>query len=164
MKYFIADTHFSDGNILVYEHRPFKSVDDMNDTIVQNWNKIIRTDDEVYILGDIGNPTILSELAGNKIVVVGNHDNYTELLNTNAELYVSKYPIMVGPMWLSHEPITFMPPECPYVNIHGHTHRFSYGLTERTWRAGNRYFCVSVEQIGYTPISMDEIIAKLEYK
>ena len=71
---------------------------------------------------------------------------------------------MVDSMWLSHEPIGYMPPEIPYINIHGHLHRFDYGLVGRTWGEGNRYFNVSVEKINYTPISSDEIISAIKYR
>ena len=76
---------------------------------------------------------------------------------------VSKYPIMVDGLWLSHEPITYIPPECPYLNIHGHLHNLNYGLLGKTWNEGNRYFNVSVEQIDYTPIFIEEIAKKIEY-
>ena len=70
---------------------------------------------------------------------------------------------MVNGLWLSHEPITFMPKECPYLNIHGHLHSLIYGTEDRTWKGGNRYFNVSVERINYTPISLEEITNLLKY-
>lgn len=161
MKYFIADLHNMDKNIIAYEHRPFKNVEEMRNTIIKNWNNKVTDDDEVYLLGDIGNPEILEHLKGKIIIVLGNHDD----INKIPKRYeINKHPIMIGAYWLSHDVIGYMPPECPYLNIHGHLHRFNYGLLERTWEAGNRYFCVSVEQINYTPISEKEIAEKLEYK
>ena len=65
---------------------------------------------------------------------------------------------MVNGLWLSHEPITFMPKECPYLNIHGHLHSLIYGTEDRTWKGGNRYFNVSVERINYTPISFTGLL------
>ena len=161
MKYFIADLHNMDNNILTYEHRPFKSVEDMRNTIIKNWNNTVKEDDEVYLLGDIGDPEILKYLKGNIIIVLGNHDNEK---NIPKGYEINKYPIMIDAYWLSHAPIGYMPPECPYLNIHGHLHRFNYGLLDRTWSSGNRYFCVSVEQINYTPISEEEIGKLLQYR
>lgn len=164
MDYFIADLHNMDPSILTYEHRPFKSVEEMRETLINNWNNLITSLDTVYLLGDIGDIEILKHLKGKIVIVVGNHDNYDEIIKAYPNIEVCRHPIMVGPLWLSHEPIGYMPPEIPYLNIHGHLHRFNYGLLDRTWEAGNRYFCVSVEQIGYRPISRVEITKRIEYK
>jgi calcineurin-like phosphoesterase family protein len=65
---------------------------------------------------------------------------------------------------LSHQPIDYIPAECPYLNIHGHTHSLSYGLKGSAgWAEGNRYFCASVEQIGYRPVSFEEIAKQIGY-
>lgn len=164
MKYFISDLHIGDQNILTYEHRPFSSLDEMRKTIVNNWNTRVEDTDPVYLLGDIGDISVLEELKGNIIIVCGNHDNDKKIKKEFPYIEVNTHPIMVDSMWLSHEPIGYMPPEIPYINIHGHLHRFDYGLVGRKWADGNRYFNVSVEKINYTPISFDEIRKAIEYK
>lgn len=164
MKYFISDLHIDDANILIYEHRPFKSLKEMRKTIVDNWNNIVTDEDDVYLLGDIGDISVLYELKGHIIIVCGNHDDVNKIYEHFPNIEVNRHPIMVGNMWLSHEPIGYMPPEIPYINIHGHLHRFDYGLVGRKWEDGNRYFNVSVEKINYTPISFDRIKEIIEYK
>lgn len=52
--YLIADTHFNHTNIIKYCDRPFNNVKEMNETIINNWNKVIGKDDIVYHLGDLG--------------------------------------------------------------------------------------------------------------
>ena len=163
MEYFISDLHIGDANILVYEHRPFKNLEEMETTIITNWNNKVKKEDTVYLLGDIGDINVLGKLNGNIIIVAGNHDNVKEIRKKYPNIEVSVYPIMVGSLWLSHEPIGYMPPEIPYLNIHGHLHRFDYGLIGRKWIDGNRYINVSVEKINYTPISKDEIIKLIQY-
>lgn len=163
MRYFISDLHIDDSNILVYEHRPFSSLEEMKETIIRNWNAVVNETDEVYLLGDIGDISVLKHLKGYITVVCGNHDSISQIRKAYPTIEVSSYPIMVDNMWLSHEPIGYMPPEIPYINIHGHLHRFDYGMIGRTWNDGNRYFNVSVEKIDYTPISFDEIKERIKY-
>ena len=164
MDYFISDLHIGDKNLITYEHRPFKSVDEMRKVIVDNWNKTISKEDTVYLLGDIGDTSVLNEFIGNIVIVIGNHDDYEKLKYEFPNLIISPYPIMVNGLWLSHEPITFMPKECPYLNVHGHLHSLIYGTEDRTWAGGNRYFNVSVERIGYTPISKVQIAELMKYE
>lgn len=164
MQYFISDLHIGDKNIMTYEHRPFEKVERMREVIVQNWNETVASQDTVYLLGDIGDISILDALAGKIIIVCGNHDNANELKLNYPYIEVNTHPIMVDNMWLSHEPIGFMPPEIPYLNIHGHLHSFEYGLPGRKWEDGNRYFNVSVEKINYKPISADQIKKLIDYK
>lgn len=162
MKYYIADLHNYDPNIIVYESRPFKSLEEMRDTLIRNWNGCVSSEDEVFLLGDIGDYEILGFLNGKITVVAGNHDDIDGIRNAYPSIEVSRYPIMVGNTILSHEPVGYMPESIPYLNIHGHIHSFFYGVPGN-WNDGNRYFCVSAEQIGYTPISEDEIIKMIGY-
>lgn len=68
--FFIADTHFSEDNIRRYENRPFESVEEMDASLIKNWNSVVSSDDEVYVLGDFGadkkETYILSKLNGTK--------------------------------------------------------------------------------------------------
>lgn len=163
MDFYISDLHNGDSNIITYEHRPFKDINHMKDVLISNWNSKVSDCDNVWILGDIGNIEILRELKGIKKIILGNHDNINNIKTNFPDIQVYDYPIMVGALWLSHEPILYMPKELPYLNIHGHIHSFNYGIGN-TWEEGKRHFNVSVEKINYTPISRDEIIKLLKYK
>lgn len=164
MRFFIADLHNMDKNVMMYEHRPFESVYHMRNEMIKRWNEKICDNDEVFLLGDIGDIEILRHLRGKIIIVTGNHDNAEKIREKYPHIEVNTHPIMIEYLWLSHEPIGYMPPEIPYLNIHGHLHRFNYGLLDRKWEDGNRYFCVSVEQINYTPISEIEIAELIQFK
>lgn len=80
MNYFIGDMHFGHSNIIRLNNRPFSSVEEMDETIISNWNSRVRPEDTVYILGDfsyrsVGNPCdILDKLKGRKVLIEGNHD------------------------------------------------------------------------------------------
>ena len=80
MNYFISDTHFGHVNVLKFDKRPFKNIDEMNSTIINNWNNKVNDDDHIWILGDFcyrsANPPeyYLSQLRGHKHLLIGNHD------------------------------------------------------------------------------------------
>lgn len=50
--WFIGDTHFYHKNIIDYENRPFKSVEDMNKGLIDTWNSRVKKLDRVFVLGD----------------------------------------------------------------------------------------------------------------
>jgi|YelNatPaOPRAMG01_1025707.scaffolds.fasta_scaffold50800_1 calcineurin-like phosphoesterase family protein len=86
MKYFItSDLHFNHKNIIEYSNRPFNSVEEMNETLINNWNSVVSMDDIVYIDGDLAFGSkgkireILNRLNGSKILIKGNHDWFKNL-------------------------------------------------------------------------------------
>jgi len=80
--YFTADTHFGHKNICKYCNRPFSSVEEMDESLIENWNRCVKPADTIYHLGDFvfGNAErvqhYLRRLNGNKIFVRGNHDSH----------------------------------------------------------------------------------------
>jgi len=83
MIYFTADTHFYHSNIIALSSRPFTDVEEMNQTLIQNWNSCVTVRDEIYILGDFffkgtGEEAnnLLKNLNGKKYLIRGNHDNF----------------------------------------------------------------------------------------
>ena len=49
---YIADLHFGDENIIAYDNRPFLSVSEMNEALIERWNRVVGKDDLTWILGD----------------------------------------------------------------------------------------------------------------
>ena len=131
MIYFITDTHFHHSNIIKYCNRPFKDINEMNETIINNWNSIVKNDDTVYHLGDFCLSSddeiknIFNRLNGNKILIRGNHDRkpvkfYEEIgfkVLTHAPIILDEYKIM-----LSHGPLPDAKIKDGYINLHGHIH------------------------------------------
>ena len=50
--FFIADTHFGGENIRRYENRPFETAEEMDEKLIENWNRVVSEEDTVYVLGD----------------------------------------------------------------------------------------------------------------
>ena len=62
MRWFTSDWHFGHRNVIDYCNRPFSSVEEMNDKLVELWNNTIKPEDEVWFLGDFSmNPKWSSE-------------------------------------------------------------------------------------------------------
>ena len=53
MIYFTSDLHLGHAAVIGLSHRPFSDVEEMNETLIKNWNKTVMPDDDVYILGDL---------------------------------------------------------------------------------------------------------------
>jgi calcineurin-like phosphoesterase family protein len=84
MRFFTSDQHFGHANILKYEPEArgqFRNTDAMDSAIVDAWNSVVGSDDEVYCVGDMSfKESILRDylphLNGRKILIVGNHDPF----------------------------------------------------------------------------------------
>lgn len=78
--WFISDTHWSHGNIIRFSNRPYNDTWEMNQALTENWNKMVKPNDEIYHLGDFAFTsyqnikTIISNLNGKKYFIHGNHD------------------------------------------------------------------------------------------
>jgi calcineurin-like phosphoesterase family protein len=76
--FFTADTHFGHANIIKYCNRPFASVEEQDETLIANWNRLVKPGDHVFHLGDFCMHGDLSEyrkrLNGKITLIRGNHD------------------------------------------------------------------------------------------
>ena len=89
MNYYIGDLHLfcrsqtQEG--INYDNRPFATVEEMNNCILEKWNAKINNSDTVFILGDIALRgrndalvALVSQLRGRKILIKGNHDDLSD--------------------------------------------------------------------------------------
>lgn len=75
--FFTADTHLGHTNIIKYANRPFSTCEEMDETIIRNWNRKVKGTDLVYHLGDFAFRNALNyrmRLNGRVILIRGNHD------------------------------------------------------------------------------------------
>lgn len=164
--FFTSDTHFGHRNIIQYTNRPFDSVEEMDEALISNWNKVVKPDDIVYHLGDVcvGSKSagidkleyckqIVSRLNGRKRLVLGNHDDVHRMyqyLDAGFERVYDK-PVVIDDFFiLTHEPLEFVP--AGWVNLYGHVH-----ADTRFRTFSDVGCCVCVERHGYQPVSMKDI-------
>lgn len=78
--WFGSDAHYFHRNILKYSNRPFDSVEEMNEALINNHNAVVKPDDTYFHLGDFSfsgienTLNILRRLNGKKYFILGNHD------------------------------------------------------------------------------------------
>ena len=173
MIYFIADTHFGHANIIKLCSRPFASLCEMENTIIDNWNKKVTNADTVYIVGDMffslnNLENILSKLKGKKILVEGNHDDrWLKKIDLNKyfEMVVPLINTYVGDraITLCHYPLLEWKgsrkvgsKKQSYL-IHGHIHNkrsSDYNLLFKNDHALN----AGVDINNFEPVTLDELI------
>lgn len=178
-KFYISDLHFGHKNAIAFDNRPFKSIDEMNDSLIERWNSVVSCGDIVYILGDMFwmKPSdalpILSKLNGQKVLVKGNHDRwhdrkfdenfvkieeYIEVDDEGRKVVLCHYPI---PCFKNHF--------YGWFHLYGHVHSsFEWNMMEH-----HRFLMEELYErqcnminvgammpyMGYTPRTLDEILA-----
>ena len=165
-----SDQHFNNYNILKYEaeSRPFGSVAEMNQALINNWNNVVKPEDKVYVLGDfimgVADRTqeILDQLNGEIILIRGNHDTLTKLKiyeENNILIKDIDYLAYKGKLFiLCHFPITneeFMKMirgnNSEVIALYGHVHSNApKGYYNGTYHIG-------VDTNDLTPVNIEQI-------
>lgn len=182
MKYFTSDLHLGHQRIIELCNRPFKSVEDMNKTLIQNINDMVTPGDILYILGDIamGNMAetlpMLEEINCSLILVPGNHDKchplskkaakylptYENLSNVEA-VFVDGYASVHG--WMvrvNHFPYYGDPFSRPQYELwapNDENDWLMHGHVHNQWFIKDKMINVGVDVNGYQPLSEDEILS-----
>lgn len=135
-----SDLHFCHDREFCWYPRGFNSVYEMNDAIVKNWNEIVNTDDDIYVLGDLMlndndmGLKLIKQLKGKIHIIRGNHDSdermrlYADCYNV-IEISEGKF-LRIGKyhFYLSHYPCITnnydlnKPLSARMINLCGHTH------------------------------------------
>jgi len=164
--FFISDTHFGHRGILTYEgeKRPFKSLDEMNDFMIKEWNKVVGPNDKVFHVGDFcfgkDNIKIAQHLNGRKHLIMGNHDNYetAEYLKYFHKLHGA---LQFESLLMTHIPVHPHQLESRFwANIHGHYHSEPLPNNGNNYMLKKlRYLNVSCENLpNLAPIPYEEVI------
>ncbi len=169
MIYYIADMHLGHENIIRLSNRPFKSVEEMDKTLIKNFNEVVTDEDDVYFIGDVsfkaGDPVkYLKQLNGKKHLIIGNHDgsilknpaarkmfvsidNYKEIMDEGRKVILFHYPIAE---WNGYFRNTY--------HIYGHTHNNTTNPSYEYMKSLNNCFNVGVDNTNFYPKTLSQLI------
>ena len=161
--WFISDTHFRHANILKFMEddgtpiRPgFQSVEEMDAQMVDNWNRVVKHGDHVWHLGDFAfggrDFSLVNRLNGRKRLCVGNHDHVKEIAPFFQKVVLWRI-FKEFNFTCTHVPLRLDQLRKTAFNVHGHIHQ---NLMDDP-----HYINVCVEHTNYTPVHLDEILAKI---
>lgn len=89
-----SDLHLNHNNIIKYTNRPFSSIEEMNNMLIDNWNSVVKRSDLIYVLGDFvwkNTSHFMTRLNGKIILIPGSHDS-DALKAKNRRLFHAIYP------------------------------------------------------------------------
>lgn len=142
--------------------------------MISSWNSVVRPNDTVYHLGDVvinkKALPLVGRCNGRKILIKGNHDIFDIKDYLTYFEDVRAYKVFPKEKFIcSHIPIHPSEFGRMGVNVHGHTHTNKV-LKEIEVDTGigalpdfvpdDRYFCVCVEPLNYTPIELTELMKR----
>ena len=173
-----SDLHFCHNKEFLYEPRGFSSIEEMNETIVERWNKVVKPEDEVFNLGDFTLNDIdaaipyINRLNGKMFWIRGNHDtekkiakilDYCDCIwdlgwayqikHDKYSIYMSHYPTLTA----NYDTKKFSQ---HVIALHGHTHQ------QQNWINPTNPFTyhVGMDSHNCTPIHIDEIITDVRQR
>lgn len=181
--FFTSDLHFGHENVLRFDHRPWKTAEEMDAELIRRWNNKVAPGDLVYVLGDLiwktrdgDAPELLKQLNGQIILIKGNHDRF---VNNGAakkclagvkdydDIAVTLNDGVTRRCILSHY---FIPMYNGHrygaIHLHGHSHNteeakeeleIAAELNKRGYK--NEIYNVGCMYWNYEPVTLDEILA-----
>lgn len=175
--WFTSDLHFGHRNVIRFCERPFSSVEEMDNTLIDNWNNTVGENDLIFDLGDFcfaqGNKwkKYIRSLKGKHVLILGNHDiskwpgsdvmslfhmvrNQLELNIDGKHVYLNHYPFLCYAG-------TYRTPSNSVYELFGHVHsngKSSNGKDKDRLNILFPYqYDVGVDNNEYRPISWENI-------
>lgn len=174
MNYYISDTHFGHKGIMTHCNRPFQTVEEMDETIIENINRKVTAKDDLYIVGDFchwntktANPVdYLSRIKGKIHLITGNHDKnllrnkeaksyfvdirqYADIKDGNRRVILHHFPLAE---WDGYYNDSY--------HIYGHIHNNTQSPAFLFMKTLERAFNVSADVLDFEPKTLDELIQK----
>jgi len=180
--FFTSDTHFNHKAIIGFCNRPWKSIEEHDQALIENWNSVVSPDDTVFHLGDFvfgGFPKwkeIVEQLNGHIYLIRGNHDDkqMTAGIQTLFEdcLYQARILVDGRTVYLNHFPFLCFGHGDPKIykdsysiQLFGHIHSGPNSTSADVSRSSILYptqYDVGVDNNNYCPISWKEVNEKIQ--
>ena len=173
--WFTSDLHLSHKAEFLWGPRGFKDQHEMNEAIVENWNKVVKPDDDVYNLGDMAltDPEdalkYIKQLNGRHWWIYGNHDTQNkidyfmdEVPNLHSVGYAWVLKVGKQSIYMSHYPaLTANFDDKQFsrhvIALYGHTHQqTNFLLIDNPF-----LYHVGMDSHNCTPVHIDEILADI---
>lgn len=164
--FIISDTHFGHANMMKFLRedgsplRNFESVEQHDQTLVDNWNAVIKDTDTVYHLGDVvmnrKHLSTMEKLNGKKYLVLGNHDVFPH------EDYLKYFRRLHGSLKLDRLILSHIPlhadsiPHWALGCVHGHIHAQQSN--------DHRYYNACVEHTNYAPVTVEQVVNEFKLR
>lgn len=177
MDYFSSDWHLGHRGIIEMTGRPFSSIEEMRETILDNSIRKMKKGDNLFFLGDFSFDQKETELALEEINrrkinffwVKGNHD-IKRIKKEYETRYVRLHDTLIikrnkKTIHMNHFPLIAW--EKSFYNgfhLYGHVHNFSLEREELEKRMVGKNHNVNVEFNDYKPYSLDEIFSIMDTK
>lgn len=155
-----SDQHFGHSNIINFSNRPFNTVDEMDQALVDNFNDYVGANDISIWVGDVSfvsekrTNEILNQCNGYKILVIGNHDlkkRKLKIMDFDETRLLCLVDFTDVTLLFSHYPMFNMQAlHGSYINVHGHLH-INYGIDSP------QHINVCCEYHNYRPVNLKEI-------
>ena len=168
MFYFTVDTHFGHENYIRMCGRPFETIEEMNEALIENWNRRVKGNDTICIVGDMffrceEPEQILKRLHGKKRLIVGNHDSswmnrvdigkyfvsvddFLQISDGQHSLTLCHYPLLTWKHWSR----SYM--------IHGHIHADTRMDFWFCIKARDNVLNAGVDLNNFQPVTFDELL------
>jgi calcineurin-like phosphoesterase family protein len=186
----IGDPHFLHEKIIQWTRTQFSNIKEHDDFILDSINSKVKPKDKLTLAGDVFFGSnheeanrILSQMHGEKELIVGNHDTHNKLKHIGHHFtkIVPFYDVRFGEhtVLFSHYPVHEQQLQKRYIaNVHAHTHdivMMKKKFVTTSWNVetlehepiydevlDERYICVSAEQNGLVPFSKEEIVSRIK--
>lgn len=170
MNYYVADTHWCHSNIIKFCTRPFASVEEMNEAMIERWNSKVTKKDTVYHLGDVvfrgsfsQTKEILDRLNGKIILIKGNHDDERDLKKLTYRFELIDKLLEIKDSFINHNIVLCHYPLASW-RSKGRGAYHLYGHVHNNLHQHNLSLDVGVDVHDFYPLSSLEIDEKIKAK
>lgn len=114
LTFFTSDWHIGHANVIKFDNRPFRDLEHMHTTLINNFNSMVPPGSVTYFLGDMGLcsgnliESVVSQLNGTKVLIRGNHDGGTnKMYSLGFDVVLNRAALVIAGQMvtMSHCPI-----------------------------------------------------------